>query len=162
MSRLYVHAWAVTALAASCVAVPPPATDLPDSVASAAAEEAPWDPQFRYLDSEVEAIEPAMDGAMEHGDGPMQHVPDPSVDHGPPVEPSGSEPGAPPVGHGDAHTGHGMEQDHASSPPVEEETELSYLCSMHPEVVREDSGTCPICGRTLEPQPYPVSQGDGR
>ena len=30
------------------------------------------------------------------------------------------------------------------------------------EAVREDSGACPICGMTLEPQPHPAREGYGR
>ena len=118
MNRLRMHPLAAAALAVSCVAVPPPATDLPDSPARASAEEAPWDSQFRYLETEVEieANDP-VDGGMDHGD-------------------------------------HGMQQ----APAIE----LSYVCPMHPEVVREGPGTCPICGMAFEPQPCPASEADGR
>ena len=166
MNRLWMPAWAAAALAVSCVAVPPPATDLPDSPASASAEEAPWDPEFRYLEVEAEveteASDPAMDGAMEHGDGSMQHEPPAkSVDHDQHGGPSGSEPRAPPLGQGDVHETHAMEPHHVS-PLVEDTAELSYFCPMHPEAVREDSGACPICGMTLEPQPHPAREGYGR
>lgn len=163
MNRLRMHPLAAAALAVSCVAVPPPATDLPDSPASASAEEAPWDSQFRYLETEVEieANDP-VDGGMDHGDHGMQQAPaETSSDHGPPLVPSGSQPGARPLDQGAAHEGHAADQDHTSA-PAEDAIELSYVCPMHPEVVREGPGTCPICGMAFEPQPCPASEADGR
>jgi len=31
-------------------------------------------------------------------------------------------------------------------------TRLTYVCPMHPEIVRSEPGTCPICGMALEPR----------
>src|SRR4029434_1970508 len=31
-------------------------------------------------------------------------------------------------------------------------TRTTYVCPMHPEIVRSEPGTCPICGMALEPQ----------
>jgi hypothetical protein len=28
---------------------------------------------------------------------------------------------------------------------------MQYTCPMHPEVVRDEPGNCPLCGMTLEP-----------
>ncbi len=39
----------------------------------------------------------------------------------------------------------------ASAPVVPARTAGSYTCPMHPEIVREGPGTCPICGMALEP-----------
>jgi Cu+-exporting ATPase len=32
------------------------------------------------------------------------------------------------------------------------ETQIEYTCPMHPEIVRPEPGTCPICGMALEPR----------
>jgi Cu+-exporting ATPase len=29
---------------------------------------------------------------------------------------------------------------------------VEYVCPMHPQIVRSEPGSCPICGMTLEPQ----------
>lgn len=39
----------------------------------------------------------------------------------------------------------------ASAPVVPPRTARSYTCPMHPEIVREAPGACPICGMALEP-----------
>ena len=31
-------------------------------------------------------------------------------------------------------------------------TRTTYVCPMHPEIVRSEPGTCPICGMALEPR----------
>jgi Cu(I)/Ag(I) efflux system membrane fusion protein len=31
----------------------------------------------------------------------------------------------------------------------EEHQELVYTCSMHPQIIRNEPGNCPICGMTL-------------
>jgi Cu+-exporting ATPase len=36
--------------------------------------------------------------------------------------------------------------------PVLPFTKTEYVCPMHPEVVREEPGSCPICGMALEPR----------
>ncbi len=166
MSRVPMHGvWVAAALAASCAGVPPPVTDLPDNPASPSAEEAPWNPRFRYLGTEVEAAAsgPTMGGSMEHGDEAMQHaLPGTIVDHDPPTESSASNQGEPALDEGAAHEGHAIEQGHTSS-SAEDPIEGGYACPMHPEVGREDRpGTCPICGRVLEPQPSPARAADGR
>ena len=134
MNRVPRHGvWAAAALAVSCAGVPPPVTDLPDSPANPAAEEAPWNPQFRYLETEVEA----------EASGP-----------------SGSSPGAQGLGAGAAHEGHEIEQD-PTSPAAQDAIEPGYACPLHPEMGREDRpGTCPVCGMALEPQPSPTSAAD--
>jgi Cu+-exporting ATPase len=35
-----------------------------------------------------------------------------------------------------------------------------YVCPMHPEVVRDEPGTCPICGMALEPKAVHVEDGE--
>src|SRR5687768_1749039 len=64
------------------------------------------------------------------------------------AEPSASEPAG--------HCCHGHHESSAavakvpSSPPAAGETVL-YTCPMHPEIVRDRPGPCPICGMALEP-----------
>ncbi|KYF68667.1 copper-transporting ATPase [Sorangium cellulosum] len=36
--------------------------------------------------------------------------------------------------------------------PVQPTTSAEYVCPMHPEVVRAEPGSCPICGMALEPR----------
>lgn len=44
-------------------------------------------------------------------------------------------------------------QDHGGSPlAAKEGTSATYVCPMHPEVVRKEPGNCPICGMKLVPQ----------
>ena len=35
-----------------------------------------------------------------------------------------------------------------------------YTCPMHPEILRDEPGDCPICGMALEPRGVPAT-GDG-
>src|SRR5690349_20368970 len=39
----------------------------------------------------------------------------------------------------------------ASPPPVQIQRDQKYTCPMHPEIVRDGPGSCPICGMALEP-----------
>ena len=130
--------WMAAALALSCATVPPPVTDSPDSPASPSADQAAWDPEFRYLETEADADSAAHD-AMGH-------------DH----EGSQSEPSG--VG-----VDHDAMKHHPVTSPADEPTgtEESYLCPTHPEVSDEGPGTCPICGMTLEPERSPESGGGG-
>jgi len=56
------------------------------------------------------------------------------------------------TGDGDAkHTAH---REHS---PLDEQqavasTRIEYVCPMHPEIIRTEPGTCPICGMALEPR----------
>jgi heavy metal translocating P-type ATPase len=54
-----------------------------------------------------------------------------------------------------AHDAHGH-HDHAASaappPAVTAGTKLEWTCPMHPEIVRDAPGNCPICGMALEPR----------
>ena len=36
--------------------------------------------------------------------------------------------------------------------PVAPLTKVEYTCPMHPEIVRDEPGSCPICGMALEPR----------
>ena len=37
-----------------------------------------------------------------------------------------------------------------------------YTCPMHPEVVREGPGSCPICGMALEPRTVSLAETENR
>ena len=39
-------------------------------------------------------------------------------------------------------------------------TAIEYTCPMHPEIVRDAPGSCPICGMALEPRTITAHQGD--
>jgi Cu+-exporting ATPase len=41
--------------------------------------------------------------------------------------------------------------------PVPVSTGTKYTCPMHPEIVRDGPGTCPICGMALEPMGIPAA-----
>lgn len=47
---------------------------------------------------------------------------------------------------------------YADGPPVQEPMPAGtqYTCPMHPEIVQEGPGTCPICGMALEPMGVPT------
>jgi hypothetical protein len=36
---------------------------------------------------------------------------------------------------------------------------LEYVCPMHPEIVRDQAGSCPICGMALEPRTLTLDEG---
>ncbi len=56
-----------------------------------------------------------------------------------------------------AHGGHGAAAGPAT--PAEAVPEgMLYTCPMHPEIVRDRPGDCPICGMALEPMGVPVEQ----
>ena len=38
--------------------------------------------------------------------------------------------------------------------------EVTYICPMHPEVVKKGPGTCPICGMALEPETMTGDEGE--
>jgi Cu+-exporting ATPase len=45
----------------------------------------------------------------------------------------------------------GGSHDHPSKAPVGAPAAVTYTCPMHPEIVRDAPGFCPICGMALEP-----------
>jgi Cu+-exporting ATPase len=55
--------------------------------------------------------------------------------------------------HDHAHHHHHHEADHATSEVAAPRKAggVKYTCPMHPEVVRDEPGSCPICGMALEP-----------
>jgi membrane fusion protein, copper/silver efflux system len=59
------------------------------------------------------------------------------------------------AGHGD-HSGHQHEPETApeapSAPSQPAGASATYSCPMHPEIVREEPGKCPVCGMKLVPK----------
>src|SRR5262245_64059961 len=59
-----------------------------------------------------------------------------------------------------AHEHHCHHQHHAHAAPVPHEpppavtagSKIEWTCPMHPEIVRDAPGNCPICGMALEPR----------
>jgi P-type Cu+ transporter len=60
----------------------------------------------------------------------------------------------PPMGHGQAAAGHDHPgHDHAGAAAPKG---TKWTCPMHPEIVRDGPGACPLCGMALEPMGVPV------
>lgn len=64
----------------------------------------------------------------------------------PPLTTSGD--GAMPAGHG-GHAGHGSHSEPVEREAMPEPMDAVYVCPMHPEIVRDEPGTCPLCGMDL-------------
>lgn len=56
------------------------------------------------------------------------------------------------------HHGH-QHHEHAPAAPVKAAPGSKWTCPMHPEIVRDDPGSCPICGMALEPMTPSAEQG---
>src|SRR5262245_23806036 len=41
---------------------------------------------------------------------------------------------------------------HDAPPPAKPAGKVEYTCPMHPQIVRDAPGSCPICGMALEPR----------
>src|SRR6185369_6242225 len=48
----------------------------------------------------------------------------------------------------------------AAPPKVEAKPGQKYTCPMHPEIVRDGPGSCPICGMALEPVTVSLDDGE--
>ncbi len=57
----------------------------------------------------------------------------------------------------DAHAG----DEHAQASGGDGETVTRWTCPMHPQIVEEEPGSCPICGMDLVEKEYPASEVDG-
>jgi Cu+-exporting ATPase len=44
--------------------------------------------------------------------------------------------------------------------PGSDKNKIEYTCPMHPEIVRDASGNCPICGMALEPRTVSLEEGE--
>jgi Cu+-exporting ATPase len=53
-------------------------------------------------------------------------------------------------GQGPTHTVH--EEPRSSKPEAGAAKPIEWTCPMHPQIVRNEPGTCPICGMALEPR----------
>ncbi len=60
--------------------------------------------------------------------------------------------------HGDEQRGHAGHAEHAAHGGGGEDAE-EYTCPMHPEVVRDEPGSCPICGMDLVPREGDSAEG---
>ena len=62
----------------------------------------------------------------------------------------------------DCHAQHDHQHDHsahAAGPPEPEPDGVIWTCPMHPQIRRDHSGTCPICGMALEPLQPSLEEG---
>lgn len=44
-------------------------------------------------------------------------------------------------------------------PPSSAAKAIQYTCPMHPEIIRDAPGSCPICGMALEPKEATLTEG---
>ena len=51
-----------------------------------------------------------------------------------------------------AHSHHAPAASHEPPPAVTAGTKVEWTCPMHPEIIRDAPGNCPICGMALEPR----------
>src|SRR5688572_3017595 len=58
-----------------------------------------------------------------------------------------------------AHGSSGRIDAAATSPPPAS-VGAQWTCPMHPEIVRDEPGSCPICGMALEPRGVQVEEGE--
>jgi hypothetical protein len=49
-----------------------------------------------------------------------------------------------------------------SESPRFADNKTEYTCPMHPEVVRAQPGSCPVCGMALEPRTVTVEEAQSR
>ncbi len=61
---------------------------------------------------------------------------------------------------GEGRCGHAMKHDPAPQPAATTKTGTKYTCPMHPEIVRDGPGNCPICGMALEPVTPAADEGE--
>jgi P-type Cu+ transporter len=48
----------------------------------------------------------------------------------------------------------------AATPPAPAPAATEYVCPMHPEIVRNEPGSCPICGMALEPRTASLTEAE--
>ncbi len=60
---------------------------------------------------------------------------------------------------GDGHHGAHSHAHHAATSPADAPKGAKWTCPMHPEIVRNGPGSCPICGMTLEPMTPTADSG---
>src|SRR5437868_1727312 len=66
----------------------------------------------------------------------------------------------------ESHSGHLERNPHpihsATLPKPSPSQTVEYTCPMHPEIVRNKPGSCPICGMALEPRTVTLEAEDNR
>jgi Cu+-exporting ATPase len=80
-----------------------------------------------------------------------------------PVAKPASAAGVAPVGgHDHAHHGHGQHGHSHGAPPVDPSSVAAgtkWTCPMHPQIIKDGPGDCPICGMALEPMVASLDDG---
>lgn len=66
---------------------------------------------------------------------------------------TGEAPDASPGPQAESHAGH----DHDHAPAAGPLSEIRYICPMHPNIVQDEPGRCPICGMNLVAREVPVA-----
>jgi len=63
---------------------------------------------------------------------------------------------------GEGRCGHAMRQAPATgpAPAVRAAANVKYTCPMHPQIVRDAPGACPLCGMALEPMTPAAEEGE--
>jgi len=49
---------------------------------------------------------------------------------------------------------------HTPAIPIQQPAAQKYTCPMHPEIIRDRPGSCPICGMALEPMVASIDEGE--
>jgi Cu+-exporting ATPase len=61
---------------------------------------------------------------------------------------------------GEGRCGHAMKHAAPAPAPAAPKAAAQYTCPMHPEIVRDAPGSCPICGMALEPMTPTADDGE--
>ena len=61
--------------------------------------------------------------------------------------------------HHHGHHGHGGHHARPKHDPADVPSDAKWTCPMHPEIVRDGPGSCPICGMALEPMMVTADEG---
>ena len=61
--------------------------------------------------------------------------------------------------HAEHHNHHGGDHSHPAAPSEPPPAGVKWTCPMHPQIVRDGPGACPICGMALEPMTPSAAQG---
>ena len=100
---------------------------------------------------------PATPAALERDRPVTNHIPSSASTQGP--TPSNGTTSSIPVGFGSGPEPKPLAPELVAEGPVERHQSIApalYVCSMHPEIVRDEPGDCPICGMALDPRTISV------